>query len=77
MRRGDEFSVNSTRSGRVSNSLDRFEDGIIQIGRPLAEMNAVLESLRLRTLLLVTGVTLAAGALEPSLLGGLRDRFAC
>ena len=55
----------SARLGRAEYRIRSigFEDGIIQIGRPLAEMNAVLESLRLRTLLLVTGVTLAAGAL--------------
>ena len=55
----------STQLGQVEYRIRSigFEDGIIQIGRPLAEMNAVLESLRLRTLLLVTGVTLAAGAL--------------
>jgi len=40
-----------------------FEDGIVQIGRPLAETNSVLESLRLRTLMLVTGVTVVAGVL--------------
>jgi two-component system sensor histidine kinase MprB len=55
----------STQLGRAEYRIRSigFEDGIIQIGRPLVEMNAVLESLRLRTLLLVTGVTLAAGAL--------------
>lgn len=56
------------RSARLGRSEYRirsigFEDGIFQIGRPLAETNSVLESLRLRTLMLMAVVTVVAGLL--------------
>lgn len=55
----------STRLGRAEYRIRSigFEDGIVQIGRPLTETTSVLESLRLRTLLLVSGVTVLAGFL--------------
>jgi len=61
----------SVRLGRAEYRIRSigFEDGIVQIGRPLTETNAVLESLRLRTLLLVSGVTVLAGILGALIAG--------
>lgn len=56
---GDEFRVHSI----------GFEDGIVQIGRPLAETNEVLATLRIRTALLVAAVTALAAALGGFLAG--------
>ena len=56
---GDEFRVHSI----------GFEDGIVQIGRPLAETNDVLATLRIRTALLVVAVTTLAAALGAFLAG--------
>lgn len=56
---GDEFRVHSI----------GFEDGIVQIGRPLAETNDVLATLRIRTALLVVAVTALAAALGAFLAG--------
>lgn len=61
----------SVRLGRAEYRIRSigFEDGIVQIGRPLIETNSVLESLRLRTLLLVSGVTVLAGILGALIAG--------
>ena len=56
---GDEVRVHSI----------GFEDGIVQIGRPLAETNDVLATLRTRTALLVVAVTALAAALGAFLAG--------
>lgn len=56
---GDEFRVHSI----------GFEDGIVQIGRPLAETNEVLATLRIRTALLVVAVTALAASLGGFLAG--------
>ncbi len=61
----------SVRLGRAEYRIRSigFEDGIVQVGRPLAETNSVLESLRLRTLMLVSCVTVVAGLLGALIAG--------
>lgn len=56
---GDEFRVHTI----------GFDDGLVQIGRPLAETNGVLATLRVRTAVLVLGVTVLAAAVGAVLAG--------
>ena len=72
--------VTSFRSVKIDRQRYRirsigFDDGIIQIGRPLRETDAVLASLRMRTLLLVVAVTIVAGGVGALTAGRMTRRL--